>query len=341
MRLATRDEIANWDKLLQKNPDGGDILQSKTMARTKETTGWKSEFWVYETSFGNVYATTLSQKFFGLGKLAYLVRGPGVVNAEQLREITEQNQKLKGFFATKMEPAIPWGAKLNDLKKVKDIQANSSTVMIDLTPSEDQIFASFRQRARREIRAADKDDIEIKKVPLTDETIDQMFKLYSDTGKRAPFFVRPRIYHETFWRYFHSAGEGDLYFAYAPNEKMPIAGAFICKMGKKALYKDGGSERTAHKHFAHKLQWEIMRDLKGQGIREYDLHGVPPHDRLHDPTHPHAGLAMFKLSFNEEITEYVGAYDQILNSRKYALWVKYGQRIYQSLAYRLHKTTLY
>jgi len=341
MRLATKQEIAEWDKLLQQNPDGGDILQSKTMARVKETQGWQTEFWVHETSFGAVYATVLTRRFRGFGKLAYLARGPGVINAEQLREIVEQNKKLKGFFAVKMEPPIPLGTKLAHLKKVPNIQANASTVIIDLRPSEEEILASFRQRARREIRAADKDGIVVKKVKLTDETIDQMFDLYAETGRRAPFFVRPKNYYETFWRYWHAAGEGDLYFAYVSGSKMPIAGAFICKMGQKALYKDGGSQRTAHKHFAHKLQWEVMKDLKAQGITDYDLHGVPPHDRLHDPTHSQAGLAMFKLSFNEEITECVGAYDQILRPRRYALWAKWGQRIYQSLAYRVHKTTLF
>jgi len=341
VRLASASQIAEWDTLLQENPDGGDILQSATMARIKEPQGWKPEFWIYETSFGQVYATVLTRRFFPLGKLAYLVRGPGVVTVDQLSEIIAQNKDLKGFFAVKMEPPLPIGTVLQDLTKVQNVQPFTSTIIIDLEPSEDEIFASFRQRARREIRAADKDGIRIDKVPVTDTTISQMYDLYSLTGKRANAFVRAKDYYETFWRQWHAAGEGDLYFAYAPDRDKPIAGAFICKMGKIALYKDGGSERTEHRYFSHKLQWEIMKDLKEQGVTRYDLHGVPPRDRLNDPTHPMAGLAEFKLSFSKDVIEMVGAYDQVLRPLRYALWEKLGQRVYKAIAYRVHGTTLY
>jgi len=341
MRPADAQQIAEWDTLLQTNPDGGDVLQSKSMARIKETQGWKAEFWIYETSFGEIYATALTRKFFLFGTMAYVTRGPGVANVDQLSEIIAENAHLKGFFAVKMEPPLPLGAMPGSLTKVRNIQPNASTVIVDLEPSEEEIFASFRQRARREIRAADKDGIRVEKVAVTDATMSQMFDLYALTGKRAPFFVRPKDYYTTFWNSWHAAGEGDLYFAYAPDRETPIAGAFVCHMGDKALYKDGGSERTEYRHFSHKLQWEIMKDLKAHGITKYDLHGVPPSERLNDPTHPMAGLAEFKLSFNKEVTEYVGTYDQVLRPRRYTLWEKWGERINQALTHRLHKTTLY
>lgn len=362
VRLARDDEIAKWDELLLQNPDGGEIFQTRTMAQIKTVQGWTPEFWVYETSFGKVYATVLTRNLFGSGRICYIMRGPGVVTVEQFVEICRANADWEKLgFLIKMEPPIvvcnselvsestsqEWILKqarddenLN-LKKVRNIQPNAHTTLVDLSKTEDEILASFRQRARREIRAAMKDDIRVKRVELTQENIDKMYDLYSETGKRAGFFIRPKSYYENFWRQFGDADEGDLYFAYAQKNDEPIAGAFICKLGRKAVYKDGGSARTSAKHFAHLLQWEIMRNLKKQGVTEYDLHGVPPSDQLENKDHPLAGLAMFKLSFAAEVTDYVGAYDQILNAKKYKKWIKWGQRLHQGLIHRLRKTTLY
>jgi lipid II:glycine glycyltransferase (peptidoglycan interpeptide bridge formation enzyme) len=272
-----------------------------------------------------------------------MMRGPGVANAQQFREIVEANKTWEKLaFAIKMEPPITESVKTGDtLIKVPNIQPNANTVIVDLSKDEDEIMASFRQRARREIRAAAKDGISVKKVAITDKTIDQMFNLYQVTGNRAGFFIRPKTYYANFWRQFAAAGEGDLYFAYTPGDEQPIAGAFVCTLGKKALYKDGGSRRSGAKHFAHFLQWEIMRDLKSRKITQYDLHGVPPDDQLNNPNHPLAGLAMFKLSFTSQTVDYAGAYDQILRPKIYRRWIKFGQRFYQVLSHHLRKTTLY
>lgn len=242
----------------------------------------------------------------------------------------------------KMEPAISGEVKETaELKKVRNIQPNASTVLVDLSKKEDDILASFRQRARREIKAAKKDGVFVKKVDLNKETADQMFNLYKTTGDRAGFFVRPKEYYLDFWQKFDDAKEGSLYFAFAPDEEEPLAGAFVCHLGKKALYKDGGSRRSKYRHFAHLLQWEIMKDLKKSGFTEYDLHGVPPKDKLDDKDHPLAGLAMFKMSFNKEVSESVGAFDQILNQKVYRRWMSWGQRLHQAISHHLKHTTFY
>jgi lipid II:glycine glycyltransferase (peptidoglycan interpeptide bridge formation enzyme) len=343
VRLARADEIDSWDELLQRNPDGGEILQTATMAEIKKSQGWKPEYWVYETSFGPVYAAVLAKNLLGFGRLCYQMRGPGVSDARQFAEIVRLNQAWeKSAFAIKMEPPISDTIKTSQtLRKVRNIQPNADTIVVDLTASEEAILAGFRQRARREIRAAERDGVTVKKMLLDDQTIDQMFDLYRTTGERAGFFVRPKSYYVDFWRRFAAAGEGDLYFAYAPDEANPIAGAFICRLGHKALYKDGGSRRSGAKHFAHLLQWKIMKELKQQGVKAYDLHGVPPADQLDNPDHPQAGLATFKLSFAQTTTNYAGAFDQVLQPKAYQRWAKYGQRLHQAAAHHLGRTTLY
>jgi lipid II:glycine glycyltransferase (peptidoglycan interpeptide bridge formation enzyme) len=343
LRLAYDHEIAKWDQLIQTNPDRGDIFQTKSLAKVKERQGWKPEYWVYETDTGTFYATALIKKMFGIGSLAYIIRGPGVVNSEQLVEVVKANKTSNiTAFAIKMEPPIINGVTIpNELIPVKAIQPNVHTIWVDLSMSEDEIFATFRQRARREIRAAANEEIIIKQVDVTNETMEQMYDLYLQTSQRAGFFIRSKTYHETLWRSFTAAGEGELFFAYAKDETEPVAGAFVCRLGTKAVYKDGGSRRSGVKHFAHILQWEIMKHLKNEGVIAYDLHGVPPSDQIEDQNHPLAGLAMFKMSFSQQVTDYVGAFDQVLDTKKYQKWQKYGQRFQQAYAHHIKKSTLY
>jgi lipid II:glycine glycyltransferase (peptidoglycan interpeptide bridge formation enzyme) len=74
-------------------------------------------------------------------------------------------------------------------------------------------------------------------------------------------------------------------------------------------------------------QWEVMRWLKAHGVTKYDLHGMPPRDKLEDPSHPLAGLVRFKQGFNPEVTEFIGVYDWALKSKKYELWQKLGEKL--------------
>jgi len=285
VRVAREDEIRQWDKLLAKNPDGGDIFQSLAMAEVKKSVGWTPEFWVYETSFGEVYATVLVRKFPLVGKLAYIIRGPGVVTSGQLAEIVQANQSIgsdkspgsrnksgmtsqvrpcrekSSFFAIKMEPLLAQGMKVPpELVKVPNVQSIASTILVDLSPDESVILAGFRQRARREIREGEKDGLTVIDTDATDENCHTMFELYKTTVNRAGIKIRPKSYFVNFWKTFDANGQGRFFFVKDKNGQV-IAGAFICWLGRKAIYKDGGSLRTA-KHFSHLLQWEIMKWLK-------------------------------------------------------------------------------
>lgn len=343
LRLAYDYEIKKWDRLIQTNPDGGDVFQTKSLAIVKDQQGWKSEYWVYETSAGIFYATVLIKKMIGVGNLAYIIRGPGVIDVRQLLDVVKANKASNmKVFAIKMEPPIISGAIMpKELVSVKAIQPNAHTIWVDLSVPEDEILAKFRQRARREIKAALNEEIIIKQVKVNDKTMEQMYDLYRQTSQRAGFFIRSKTYHETLWRLFAEAGEGKLFFAYTKNEIEPVAGAFVCYLGTKAVYKDGGSRRSSVKHFAHILQWEIMKHLKNDGILLYDLHGVPSSDQINNKNHPLAGLAMFKMSFSQQIIDYVGAFDQVLDTKKYEKWQKYGQRLNQAYAHHIKKSTLY
>jgi lipid II:glycine glycyltransferase (peptidoglycan interpeptide bridge formation enzyme) len=267
-----------------------------------------------------------------------------VVSPEQLRDVVEANLDAPAFLI-KMEPEIIQPElKLKSLfglvKAPRDIQYNTSTVIVDLKPNEDEILASLKQKTRYNVRLAEKKGVQVEAVEATETNFRKMYELMQATQKRAGFYLRDYAYFHDFWMRHAEAKRGQLFFA--SFEGKILAGDFVTYAGTKGLYKDGGSIREHSELQApYLLQWEVIRWLKAQGVTEYDLHGTPPADQIDNPSHPLAGLARFKTGFNPVITEFVGVWDQPLDAAKYAKWNKYGERVAAGYARRVKKELFY
>jgi len=90
----------------------------------------------------------------------------------------------------------------------------------------------------------------------------------------------------------------------------------------------------------HLLQWEVMRRLRTEGVRSYDLVAVPRRDELHEK-HPLWGLYRFKSGFSDRITEYVGTLDLPLSEAKCAVWNRVGERAAAWYSTRVRHNLLY
>jgi len=342
MRFATDEEIQKWDELVRANPDGGNMLQCAVFAAVKQAAGWIPQYVIHELDSGDVAVLYLQKSILALGKLWYTPKGPGVANVNQLQEVTRDlKAHAKGVFAVKVEPDLLMGEDVSSLGlvKVRNIQYNWATVLVDLAPSEEDIINSFRQKTRYNIRLAERKGVTVEAVEASDENLAIMYGLMEVTAKRAGVFLRDKTYFYDFWRGHAEAGCGQLFFAHYDGQV--VAGAFITYLGSKGLYKDGGSGREhANVQAPYALQWGIMKWLKAHGVTEYDLHGTPPADKIDDDAHPLHGLARFKTGFNEHVTEYIGTYDLPL-SDKYKLWTKFGERLVAGYAHRIKKELFY
>ncbi|MDR1969752.1 MAG: peptidoglycan bridge formation glycyltransferase FemA/FemB family protein [Candidatus Nomurabacteria bacterium] len=345
LRRATVREVKRWDEFLAENPAGGEVFQTKAFATIKQNQGWQPEFWVYETSYGKVYTLTLTRQIIGVGRIIYIPRGPGVTNVKQWREICRLNRSFeRAAVLIKMDPPIVRASVKtlpSDLTKVGNVQRSTvNTVTINLDQSEDDLWRSFRQRARRSIRGGKKEQLRMIDVKPSPDSARQMWRLYKGTAKRARLSTRRQSYYQRFWQEFGSAGMGRFFFVLPPNESKPIAGAFVSWSGQNALYKDGGSRRNTNTHFSHLLHWQIMHWLGERGITSYDLGGTPPSDQLNDPTHVLASLATFKLSFGAPVTDFIGTYDQVLKPADYKRWRRI-ERLWRGIARRTSSRDIY
>ena len=336
-RLATPEEIANWNNLIITNPDKGNVFSSFEFARQKETGGYKAHFLIVN----KLAVTVLEKKAPIIGKLWYLPKGPGVTTTRELWDLLKELKPFAeqhGVFAIRIEPELPRQQQStiarHGLIKAKPIIPNPSTITLDISDSLDNILTHLPQKGRHAIKRAERDGVTIKLVESNDKNCKIMYDLLSETAK-GQFGIRGYEYFRTFWQRFETAGYGQLFFAYFNNQV--VAGAYAMTYGTKSTYKDGASirQRTAY-GASHLLQWHVIQWAKSRGVLIHDFCGSPPSDEINNPEHPHHGVGLFKTSFNKTITDYIGCYDLIINPTSYKIWSKLGERIAVRLHYRKH-----
>ena len=346
MREATRAELAHWDELIAANPDGGQILQTRAWGEFKRAHHWTPRYLVDEGDPA-VAVLLLRHLVPGLGELAYVPKGPGIATVEQLEPLLSGLREQAGnAFAIKVEPEIEQSDdavaalhRLGLLKARHDVQISRATIIVDLRPSEEALLASFKPKARYNIRLAQRHGVRVEPVPLDARTVDTMYSLMASTRDRAGFTLRSKEYFSGYWRLHAAAGQGQLFFASL--DGTVLAGVFATYVGARAWYKDGGSTKEHSEVMApHLLQWEVMRRLKARGITAYDLVAVPPAGEL-TPAHPLFGLYRFKSGFSERITEFVGTWDLPIRSSRYAAWNRVAERAAHQWAYRVRHDLLY
>lgn len=331
VRFALQHEIDRWNDIIISNPDGGNFNQSSQLAKVKSQYGWKIRYIVTENC-----AFTVHERFiFGLGKLWYIPKGPGVCTIRELKSLIDPLRKFahkNGVFVIKIEPEIIKNDKnvleISNLglKEALQIQANSSTVILDISKRIDEIMADLPQKSRNAIRRSQRDGIEIKNTEPNNENLNTMLSLMKETMAGKNVRVRDSSYYKKFWKFFSESGIGFLFIAY--HNSVPVAGAFVLKYGNKATYKDGGSIRNKTIYGAsHALQWHIIEWLKKQNVNTYDLCGTPPSDEIYNKSHPYYGIGLFKTSFKKTVTDFIGVYDIIVNPISYKLWKLFGERI--------------
>ena len=101
------------------------------------------------------------------------------------------------------------------------------------------------------------------------------------------------------------------------SEHEPIAYGLILVSGLEAEYFEAASTDLGRKlPGAYTLQWQVIRDLKAQGIKRYNLWGIAPLGQKH---HRYAGVTTFKTGFGGDIIEYLPAQDLVLRRGRYLL----------------------
>lgn len=341
-RYATPKEISQWDSLILKNPDGGNVFSSFEYSEIKKLTNYTPRYILA----GKFAVTVLEKTTPPLGVLWYLPKGPGVTSTKQLFDLLKALKPLAkkaGVFAIRVESEIDRSScatlERHGMKKAAPIIPNPSTITLDISPSLDDILTGLPQKGRHAIRRAGRDGVTVEQVSVTEENAQLMYNLLAETAE-GQFGIRSYNYYKSFWQTFESAGLGQLFFAYF--EGAVVAGAYAMVFGEKSTYKDGASirQRTAY-GASHLLQWHVIEWAKSHGALIHDFCGSPPSDEIGNPSHPHYGVGLFKLSFSKNVVDFIGCYDYILSPTRYKAWTKLGERFHRHLYFKRTKDYYY
>ncbi|QOD04156.1 peptidoglycan bridge formation glycyltransferase FemA/FemB family protein [Pseudarthrobacter sp. BIM B-2242] len=339
-RFATAEEIENWDKHVTANPNGGNMLQSAAYASVKNGSGWNVRFLVLESGGTSSYNLVLEKKFPVLGRLWYLIKGPDLDSAADLKPALEacaafaRSRKLN-VFSIKIEPDIISSPDAQaelvaaGLVKAPNIQSNDSTALLDITAPENEVLRAISSRARNAIRRAEREGCEVVEREQSPETYRALYDLMADTvNAKGSMPLRSYEYYARFWDEFCNRGQGRFFFVYEDGK--PSVGAFVINYGAKATYKDGGSTQNRKQYGdSHLVQWAAIRRMQELGCTEYDFCGTPPAAQIKDKAHNLYGMGMFKTSFTKTVTDFVGCHDYVLAPLRYALWTKGAERVFR------------
>ena len=187
------------------------------------------------------------------------------------------------------------------------------TVIVDLTKKEEKLLANMRRQTRYEVRRAGKLGL---KVNWSDnEKLYQEFhQVQLETAARQ-HFVPPDL--KTLLAEREAFGKNARLYYVEDAEGHRIAYGLILISGDEAEYFEAASTELNRKlPGSYALQWQVMRDLKEQGVKKYNLWGIAPPG---EKNHRYSGVTTFKTGFGGEVVEFIPAHDIVISRGKYML----------------------
>lgn len=348
-----------WDGILAGFPDAH-LLQTWEWAQVKSGFGWEPlpTVWHDKDGLPAAAAMVLARKLSigGLSaglRVMYVPKGPVLQDwgDEKLRrQVLADLRALalrRGAIFIKIDPDVcvgtgepgdganvdslvledPLGAQVvTSLRQdgwrfsTEQIQFRN-TVVVDLTPSEDELLASMKQKTRYNVRLAARRGVEVRPGGAADK--DLLYQMYAETSVRDDFVIRDEAYYRSVWDTFIAAQLAEPLIAEVDGE--PVAALVIFRFAGKAWYLHGMS-RPQHREKMpnYLLQWEAMRRAKAAGCDSYDLWGAPDTFSESDPMW---GVYRFKDGFGGQVVRHMGAWDLPVRPIYYRLYTQILPRV--------------
>ncbi|MBR3220278.1 peptidoglycan bridge formation glycyltransferase FemA/FemB family protein [Candidatus Saccharibacteria bacterium] len=233
------------------------------------------------------------------------------------KDIAEQGKEQNCVFV-RVRPQLELSDKSQKLfkdlglKKAPMYLSVEFAGVLDLTKSDDEITAGMRQRLRRALRKAAKNNI-IVETSTNPADIHTFYQIQLQTAKRHDFFAFSEDFLTKQFEAFAPNGEAVLYTA--KHEGEILAQNFMIFYGNEASYHYGVSSELGTKlSGAPLLHMAAMKDARERGIKRYNFWGIVDED---DTKHRFYGVSTFKRGFGVTELKYLPAHDLILDKLKY------------------------
>ncbi len=319
------------EEFLSTNPKSH-LFQSEEWAKVKEK--WENEMIVVRKD-GHITGTMsilLKKMPIVNSYIMYAPRGfvCNPQDKETLEKITIEAKKIaKKYkaFIFRLDPDIPnkdenfkllmqsLGYKLKDnIKTIDDVIQPKFVYRLNIKgKTEEEIFKSFKEKTRYNIRLSLKKNVKIREGKKEDIPI--FYNILKETSKRDNFFIRDIKYFERIYNIMYPKFAKILIAEYEGN---PIAVAMPIYYGNKVWYLYGGSlNKYRNVMSTYLLQWEMIKWALEKGCDIYDFGGVSGYN---DKESCMYGVYHFKSGFNGEVVEFIDELYIVFNPFKNTIW---------------------
>jgi lipid II:glycine glycyltransferase (peptidoglycan interpeptide bridge formation enzyme) len=347
-RVVSSGDAAAWDRFAMDL--GAAPFQAWAWGELKGRFGWEPHR--LETSDGRAGAQVLVRPYRGLS-VVYVPRGPfpavdGAIDERLIEETIDLARARRAAFL-RFEPDVlqtdDRAAELDQALKARGFRTaertlgQRSSIRLDLTPSEDELFAAFSKGHRADVKRAERVGVKVR-VGTQESDVDQLHRMLVATTERKAFEYHTAAYYRTMWRLFGDAAR--LYLAEYNDEI--VAASLVLAWGDTGLYLFAGSNRAGlDSRAGHLLQWHAIRWAKERGAKTWDLWGIADaRGRMElaraagaaDDSQemarleaeagrdPKNGLERFKKGWGGVVVRNVPAYDRVFIAPLYWLWTR-------------------
>ncbi len=358
MRLISPE---GWDSLLLRLPMPH-FLQTSEWASVKSRFGWTPFFALWGGEDSPQAAALILRRSIpirGMGarlRVLYAPKSPNMdwnddaLRRRVLADLQHFARRQDGIFL-KIDPDVPlgWGLPGEDAARESSLGAAvqktlraggwrfseeqiqfRNTVLIDLSPPEEEILARMKQKTRYNIRLAARRGVSVRMGVAEDWGM--LYKMYAETARRDGFTIREEGYYRAVWETFQAdenraAPCAKNFIAEIVGE--PAAALTLICFGDRAYYFYGMSRAAYRRDMpAYLLQWEAMRYAKSRGCAIYDMWGAPD---VFDESDSMWGVWRFKRGWGGEVVRTLGAWDIPAKPRVYALYTRILPRVLEAM----------
>jgi lipid II:glycine glycyltransferase (peptidoglycan interpeptide bridge formation enzyme) len=345
-----------WNELIASLPLAH-LLQTWEWSQVKARYGWEAVPFVWNNAAGTPAAAAMVLKRrFPIGGFAkkmcvlYIPKGPLLDWADastRLRVLGDLQSLAKqhGAIYIKLDPDVTLGTGmpgtegalenisgqiiLSELKQCgwkfsPDQIQFRNTVLIDLTPSEDEMLGRMKQKTRYNLHLAQKKGVTVRTGMESDLPL--LYRMYAETSVRDGFLIREQGYYQNLWKSFMAvAGSASSSQPFtealiAEVNGEPVGAVSVFYFARQAIYLLGMSREVHREKMPnYLLQWEAMHRAKERGCITYNLWGAP------DEFQPGDGLwnvFRFKEGLGGYVSRTIGAWDYTPNRVLYKLYTE-------------------
>lgn len=261
-----------------------------------------------------------------IGRTAGYAPKADLPDEDQLAALKQLGQKNQALFI-KLEPNISRIASIEPVQSDQDtFKATADflaahdcppgkplftkyTFNLNLSPTEEQLFANLSSKTRYNVNVAVKKNVTIYENTSL-EGMEQYIQILQETTDRQGFYAHSPTYFRQMWE---TLGKSGMLHIFNAVFDQTILVSWIVFVFNGVLYYPYGASRSVNRDVmaSNLMMWEMIKWGKAQGCTDFDMWGsLGPNP---DETSPWYGFHRFKKGYGGELREFLDTTDLVLD----------------------------